>query len=119
MRMETSSNGLRLKALRVREVRQEPDRLVCGDQWIESRNPIYRHSSRRTGEIHSRQRAREWRDSRVRDQAPTLRHIPRRVRCPAFGPRLGPPVAAGRPGTFRGFGGAIWEAQLEGPPPSE
>lgn len=89
MRLATCiRKGLRLKAHRVREVRQEPDRLVAEIQWIEGRKLTCGNCSRRTRRIHSRQKTREWRDLRVRDQALVLRYSPRRVRCPACGPRV-------------------------------
>jgi transposase len=89
MRLETCiRKGLRLKAHRVREVREEDDRMVAEIEWLESRRLTCGNCSRRTRKIHSRQKAREWRDLRVRDQALVLRYSPRRVRCSACGPRV-------------------------------
>jgi transposase len=89
MRLETCiRKGLRLKAHRVREVREEEDRLVAEIEWVENRRLTCGNCSRRTRKIHSRQNTREWRDLRVRDQALVLRYSPRRVRCPACGPRV-------------------------------
>ncbi len=89
MRLETCiRKGLGLKAHRVREVREESNGLVAEIEWVEGRKLTCGNCSRRTRKVHSRQRAREWRDLRVRDQALLLRYTPRRVRCPACGPRV-------------------------------
>ena len=89
MRLETCiRKGLGLKAHRVREVREEDGRLVAEIEWIESRKLICGHCSRRTRRIHSVRPVREWRDLQVRGQALILRYGPRRVRCPACGPRV-------------------------------
>lgn len=89
MRLETCiRKGLRLKAHRVREVRNEDGRLVAEIEWIGGRLLVCGNCSRRTRKVHSRQRTREWRDLRVRDQDLVLRYAPHRVRCPACGPRV-------------------------------
>jgi transposase len=89
MRLETCiRKGLRLKAHRVRDVVEDGGGLVAEIEWIESRPLTCGNCSRRTRKIHSRQKTREWRDLRVRDQALVLRYRPRRVRCPACGPRI-------------------------------
>jgi len=89
MRLETCiKKGLRLKAHRVREVVEEDGGLVAEIEWIEARPLTCGNCSRRTRKIHSRQRTREWRDLRVREQGLVLRYAPRRVRCPACGPRV-------------------------------
>lgn len=89
MRLETCiRKGLRLKAHRVREVRNEDRRLVAEIEWIGGRLLVCGNCSRRTRKVHSRQRTREWRDLRVRDQDLVLRYAPHRVRCPACGPRV-------------------------------
>jgi len=89
MRLETCiRKGLGLKAHRVREVREEAGRLVAEIEWIQGRKLICGNCSRRTQKVHSRQGVREWRDLRVRGQDLVLRYEPRRVRCPACGPRV-------------------------------
>jgi transposase len=89
MRLETCiRKGLRLKVHRVREVREEGDRLVAEIEWMGSRKLTYGNCSRRTRKIHSVRPVREWRDLRVRGQDLVLRYSPRRVRCPACGPRV-------------------------------
>lgn len=89
MRLETCiRKGLRLKAHRVREVVEEDGGLVAEIEWIEARPLACGNCSRRTRKIHSRQKTRQWRDLRVRDQTLVLRYAPRRVRCPACGPRV-------------------------------
>jgi len=89
MRLETCiRKGLGLKAHRVRAVVEEDGQLVAEIECVETRPAICSNCSRRTRKIHSRQRTREWRDLRVRDQALVLRYRPRRVRCPACGPRV-------------------------------
>jgi transposase len=89
MRLETCiRRGLRLKAHRVREVREEGGQLVAEIEWIEARHLTCSACSRRTRRIHARQPPRTWRDLRIRDQTLVLRYAPRRVRCPACGPRL-------------------------------
>lgn len=89
MRLESCiRKGLRLKAHRVRQVAEEGGRLVAEIEWIEARRLTCGNCSRRTRRIHSQQRTREWRDLRVREQVLVLRYAPRRVRCPACGPRV-------------------------------
>src|SRR5688572_21957211 len=89
MRLETcNSNGLGLKAHRVPTVEEEDSQLVAEIEWVETRPLTCGNCSRRTRKIHSRQKKREWRDLRVRDQVLVLRYSPRRVRCPACGPRV-------------------------------
>lgn len=89
MRLETCiRKGLRLKAHRVREVREEADRLVAEIEWIPGRALTCGHGARRTQRVHSRRPMREWRDLSVRDQVLVLRYAPYRVRCPACGPRV-------------------------------
>ena len=89
MRLETCiRKGLRLKSHRVREVHEEPGRLVAEIERIEGRTLICGHCSRRTWRIHSRQPVREWRDLSIRDQPLVLRYAPARVNCPACGPRV-------------------------------
>src|SRR5688500_14899145 len=89
MRLETCiRKGLGLKAHRVRAVEEEDGQLVAQIEWVEARPLMCGNCSRRTRKIHSRQKAREWRDLRIRDQVLVLRYRPRRVRCPACGPRL-------------------------------
>jgi len=89
MRLETCiRKGLGLKAHRVRAVVEEDGQLVAEIECVETRPAICSNCSRRTRKIHSLQKSREWRDLRVRDQALVLRYRPRRVRCPACGPRV-------------------------------
>jgi len=89
MRLETCiRKGLGLKAHRVRAVEEEDGQLVAHIEWVETRPLICGNCSRRTWKIHSLQKSREWRDLRVRDQDLVLRYRPRRVRCPACGPRV-------------------------------
>lgn len=89
MRLETCiRKGLRLKAHRVREVREEADRLVAEIEWIPGRALTCGYCARRTQRVHSRRPVREWRDLSVRDQVLVLRYAPYRVRCPACGPRV-------------------------------
>ena len=89
MRLETCiRKGLGLKAHRVRAVEEEGGQLVAEIEWVEARPLTCGNCSRRTRKIHSWQKTREWRDLRVRDQALVLRYRPRRVRCPACGPRV-------------------------------
>lgn len=89
MRMETCiRKGLGLKAHRVREVRQEGDRLVAEVEWIEGRALTCGQCRGAVRRVHSRRPVRQWRDLRVRDQELVLRYAPRRVRCPRCGPRV-------------------------------
>lgn len=89
MRLETCiRKGLRLKAHRVREVREEAGRLVAEIEWIRGRELTCGHCARRTRRVHSQRPPREWRDLSVRDQVLVLRYAPYRVRCPACGPRV-------------------------------
>jgi len=89
MRLETCiRKGLRLKAHRVREVREESGRLVAEIEAIPGRALRCGHCSRRTTRRHSRQPPREWRDLSVRDQPLVLRYAPVRVACVACGPRV-------------------------------
>lgn len=89
MRLETCiRKSLRLKSHRIRQVREEPDRLVAEIEWIPGRTLMCSHCSRRTARIHARQAPREWRDLSVRDRPLVLRYAPARVRCPACGPRV-------------------------------
>jgi transposase len=89
MRLETCiRKGLHLKSHRVRQVREEPSRLVAEIEWIPGRTLTCSHCSRRTARIHARQKPREWRDLSVRDRPLVLRYAPARVRCVACGPRV-------------------------------
>ena len=89
MRMETCiRKGLRLKAHRVREVREEADQLVAEIEWIDGRLLRCGRCTRPTRRIHERRPPRQWRDLRIRDQTLVLRYAPFRVRCPACGPRV-------------------------------
>jgi len=89
MRLETCiRKGLRLKAHRVREVREEAGELVAYIERIEVRPLICGECSRRTRRIHSRRHERRWKDLRVRDQGLVLAYAPVRVKCPACGPRM-------------------------------
>ena len=89
MRLETCiRKGLGLKAHRVREVREEGDRLVAEIEWIEGRRLSCGRCPRQTKLVHSRRPMREWRDLRVRDQTLVLRYAPRRIRCRGCGVRL-------------------------------
>ena len=89
MRLETCiRKGLRLKAHRVREVRQEDGILVAEIERIEGRDLTCGACSRRTRRIHSRRPRREWRDLRVRDQTLVLAYSPCRVSCLACGARV-------------------------------
>ena len=73
MRLETCiRKGLRLKAHRVGEVREEEGVLVAEIERIEGRRLTCGVCSRRTRRIHSRRPRREWRDLRVRDQTLVL-----------------------------------------------
>ena len=80
--------GLRLKAHRVCRIHEEGERLVVEIEWIEGRRLMCGQCSRRTRKIHSRQAVREWRDLSMRDKNLVLRYAPRRIRCPACGPRV-------------------------------
>ncbi|MFQ5890815.1 MAG: helix-turn-helix domain-containing protein [Gemmatimonadota bacterium] len=89
MRLETCiRKGLPLKAPRVREVREEAGHLIAEIDWIKGRQLSCTVCSRRTGRIHGRQAPRTWRDLRIRDPDLVLRYAPRRIRCPACGPRV-------------------------------
>lgn len=89
MRLETCiRKGLRLKAYRVREVREEVGRVVAEIEWIPGRALTCGPCARRTQRVHSRRPVREWRDLSGRGQVLVLRDAPYRVRCPACGPRV-------------------------------
>jgi len=89
MRLETCiRKGLRLKAHRVREVRQEGGTLIAEIERIEGRPLTCGTCSRRVRRIHSRRPRRQWQDLRVRDQTLLLAYSPCRVFCPACGPRV-------------------------------
>ncbi|MBZ5637442.1 MAG: ISL3 family transposase [Acidobacteriia bacterium] len=89
MRLETCiRKGLRLKAHRVREVREEAGHLVAEIERIEGRQLTCGRCSRRTRRVHSRRPRRRWRDLRVRDQTLVLAYSPCRVSCQACGPRI-------------------------------
>src|SRR5712691_5247083 len=88
MRLETCiRKGLRLKAHRIREIKEEDGQLVA---YLErnGRLLICSHCSRRTRRIHSRQGQRRWKDLRIRDQNLVLVYTPVRVLCAACGPRV-------------------------------
>src|SRR4030042_271128 len=88
MRLETCiRKSLRLKAHRVREVREEDGRLVAEIEAIPGRALQCSQCSRWTTRIHARQPVREWRDLPVRPRAVVLRYAPARVACVACGPR--------------------------------
>jgi len=89
MRLETCiRKGLRLKAHRVREVREEDGVLVAEIERIEGRKLTCGVCSRRTRHVHSHRPRRVWRDLRVRDQTLMLAYSPCRVACPACGARV-------------------------------
>jgi transposase len=90
MRLETCiRKGLRLKAHRVREVREEVGGVLVAEiERIEGRPLTCGACSRRTRRIHSRRARRTWRDLRVRDQTLVLAYSPCRVWCPACGARV-------------------------------
>ncbi len=89
MRLETCiRKGLRLKAHRVREVREEAGQLVAEIEWIEGRPLQCGGCGCRTRRIHERRAPRQWRDLRIREQTLVLRYAPLRVRCPACGRRV-------------------------------
>lgn len=89
MRLESCiRKGLRLKAHRVREVREEQGRLVAVIEWIVGRLLRCGNCSMKCDRVHAHQREREWRDLRVRDQELVLRYAPLRVRCRRCGPRV-------------------------------
>src|SRR2546426_10752918 len=89
MRLETCiRKGLRLKAHRVREVREEDGVLVAEIERIEGRKLTCGACSRRTRHVHSRRPRRVWRDLRVRDQTLVLAYSPCRVACQACGARV-------------------------------
>ncbi len=89
MRLETCiRRGLRLKAHRVREVREEGDKLIAEIERIDGRSLTRGRCNRRSSRIHSRQRKRSWRDLRVREQELILCYQRHRIRCVACGPRV-------------------------------
>jgi transposase len=90
MRLETCiRKGLRLKAHRVREVRERGDGVLVAEiERFEGRPLTCGQCSRRTRRVHSCRPRREWRDLRVRDQTLILAYSPRRVACLACGPRV-------------------------------
>jgi len=89
MRLESCiRKGLRLKAHRVREVREEePTLLVAEVVRIDGRRLRCGNCSLPSSRIHSRGKPRLWRDLRVRDQELVLRYAPVRVKCRRCGPR--------------------------------
>jgi transposase len=89
MRLETCiRKGLRLKAHRVREVREEGGQLLAEIERMRHRHLRCSCCRRRTKRIHSRQSQRRWKDLRIPDQRLILVYAPVRVRCPDCGPRL-------------------------------
>jgi transposase len=89
MRVETLiRKGLRLKAHRVREVREADGQLIAEIEWIPGRLLRCGRCGTVVRQVHGRRPEREWRDLRLRDQELRLRYAPRRVSCPHCGPRV-------------------------------
>jgi transposase len=98
MRLESCiRKGLRMKAHRVREIREENEKLLVAEvERIEGRLLRCGGCSLPVGRIHSRGRPRRWRDLPVRDQELELSYTPVRVNCPRCGPRTEKLPWAGR-----------------------
>ena len=89
MRLETCiRKAFRMKAHRVRQIREETGRLLVGEiERIEGRGLRCGGCSLPSRRIHSRGRPRRWRDLRVRDQELELSYAPVRVNCARCGVR--------------------------------
>ena len=89
MRLETCiRKSLRLKAHRVREVREEEGRLVAEVERIGGRWLRCGRCGLPSRTVHSRQREREWRDLTVREQVLVLHYAPVRVVCRGCGVKV-------------------------------
>lgn len=89
MRLESCiRKGLRLKAHRIREVREESARVLVAEvERIERRWLRCGVCSLPSSRIHSRGQPRRWRDLSVRDQELVLSYAPARVKCRRCGVR--------------------------------
>lgn len=89
MRLESCiRKGLRLKAHRVRVVREESATLLVAEmERFEGRRLRCGNCLLPSSRVHSKGRARFWKDLRIRDQELVLRYTPVRVKCPRCGVR--------------------------------
>ena len=89
MRLETCiRKGLRLKAHRVQEVREDGQQLVAVVERVPGRAVTCSGCGRGASRVHSRRPERQWRDLRVREQDLVLVYAPVRVRCRRCGVRV-------------------------------
>lgn len=89
MRLESCiRKGLKLKAHRVRAVREEDGRLVAEIERIGTRRLRCSQCSLPTDRVHAHQRPRQWRDLKIREQELVLIYTPVRVRCARCGVRV-------------------------------
>ena len=89
MRLENCiRRWLGMKAHRVRQVREEPGRLVAEVEAIERCRPRCGCCGRRVRRTKGRTRRRLWRDLKIRHLALVIAYTPRRVVCPDCGVRV-------------------------------
>src|SRR5262245_25514918 len=89
MRLETCiRKGLRLKAHRVREVREAGKQLIASVERFPGRAVTCSGCGRGVSRVHSYRPDRQWRDLRVRDQDLVLVYASVRVRCRRCGVRV-------------------------------